>query len=127
MQILFIMSVTALLQTFNKPLSCGTKATSCTFYKVRSLFLLYIKALKKKNTEFVQPFRVSLHLSLSFFFFTLFLRISFSLFSYAVLERTKTVKGALLSLTLVARLAIRVYNLCVFLLLSLSLLSNVSC
>lgn len=49
MQILFIMSVTALLQTFNKPLSCGTKATSCTFYKVRSLFLLYIKALKKKK------------------------------------------------------------------------------
>lgn len=68
MQILFIMSVTALLQTFNKPLSCGTKATSCTFYKVRSLFLLYIKALKKKNTEFVQPFRVSLHLSLFFFY-----------------------------------------------------------
>lgn len=127
MQLLFMMSVTALLQTFNKPLSCGTKATSCTFYKVRSLFLLYIKALKKKKIRSLCNHLESLFISLSLFFFTLFLRISFSLFSYAVLERTKTVKGALLSLTLVARLAIRVYNLCVFLLLSLSLLSNVSC
>lgn len=47
-KILFIMSETALLQTFNKPLSCGTKAASCVFYKVRSLFLLYIEALEKK-------------------------------------------------------------------------------
>lgn len=69
MQILFIMSVTALLQTFNKPLSCGTKATSCTFYKVRSLFLLYIKALKKKKMRSLCNHLESLFISLSLFFF----------------------------------------------------------